>query len=182
MRAYEARRKQMRRLTDGDGKEGRRTGKSRMSLSSDHEIILVPPLGQFDREQLLQECYDIRINVFHHEQGYSLNVVFDELRLTGPAAVIAFPSVFKGFYLFLLLRADWTTRLSNSCFASCPPFNRSGRFASPGSLLAARLITNWAVSPFSKISATTTSAVNSCSQFTNGSPPTHSCAESTLLK
>jgi hypothetical protein len=155
------------------------SGKSRMTPSSDHEIILVPPLGQSDREQLLQECYDIRINVFHHEQGYSLNVVIDELRLTGPAA---FPSVIKGFYLSLLLRADWTTRLSNSCFASCPPFNRSGRFASPGSLLAARLITNWAVSPFSKISATTTSAVNSCLQFTNGSPPTHSYAASTLLK
>lgn len=82
-------------------------GKSRMTLSSDpdHEIILVPPLGQSGREQLLQECYDIRINVFHHEQGYSLNAVFDELRLIGPAAVVA-PSVIKGFCLFLRLRAD----------------------------------------------------------------------------
>ena len=83
------------------------SGKSRMTLSSDpdHEIILVPPLGQPGREQLLQECYDIRINVFHHEQGYSLNAVFDELSLIGPAAIVA-RSVIKGFCLFLLLRAD----------------------------------------------------------------------------
>ena len=50
----------------------------------DHAIILVPPVGQFGREQLLQECYDIRINVFHHEQGYSPDVVIDKLRLPSP--------------------------------------------------------------------------------------------------
>ena len=47
----------------------------------DHAIILVPPVGQSGREHLLQECYDIRINVFHHEQGYSPDVVIDKLRL-----------------------------------------------------------------------------------------------------
>ena len=73
-----------------------------MTLSSDldHEIILVPPLGQSGREQLLQECYDIRINVFHHEQGYSLNVVFDELSLIGPAAIVARSVITRVFAYF----------------------------------------------------------------------------------
>lgn len=113
MRVWGARGEQRRKLAVGLERRRRSrssasgSGKSRMTLSSDpdHEIILVPPLGQSDREQLLQECYDIRINVFHHEQGYSLNAVFDELSLIGPATIVA-RSVIKGFCLFLLLRAD----------------------------------------------------------------------------
>ena len=60
------------------------SGKSRMTASTapdhDHETILVPPVGQSGREQLRQECYDIRIDVFHHEQGFPLDAVIDELR------------------------------------------------------------------------------------------------------
>jgi hypothetical protein len=66
------------------------SGKSRMTVSTapDHETILVPPAGQSGREQLRQECYNVRINVFHHEQGIPLDAVIDELRLLiGPAAV-----------------------------------------------------------------------------------------------
>ncbi len=55
-----------------------------MSISPNHQIILVPPVGQIGREELRQECYNIRINVFHHEQGYPLDAEIDELRLIGP--------------------------------------------------------------------------------------------------
>jgi hypothetical protein len=56
-----------------------------LSPAPDHEIILVPFVGQSGREQLRQECYNIRINVFHHEQGFPLDAEIDELRLIGPA-------------------------------------------------------------------------------------------------
>jgi hypothetical protein len=57
-----------------------------MSASPNHEIILVPPVGQTGRDELRQECYSIRINVFHHEQGYPLDAEIDELRLIGFSA------------------------------------------------------------------------------------------------
>ena len=48
----------------------------------DHEIVRVP-FGS-EGEVLRQGCYSIRINVFHHEQGYPLEVEIDELRLIWP--------------------------------------------------------------------------------------------------
>ena len=79
------------------------SGKSRMTASPDpvpestpdHEIILVPPVGQSGREQLLQECYDVRINVFHHEQGYSPDVVIDKLRLPSFAPLLSQRLIFR---------------------------------------------------------------------------------------
>ncbi|KAI0254831.1 acyl-CoA N-acyltransferase [Lactifluus subvellereus] len=44
-----------------------------------HEIILIPSVGQSGREKLLQQCYDIRIDVFHREQGFPLDTEIDEL-------------------------------------------------------------------------------------------------------
>ena len=58
-----------------------------VSSAPDHETILIPSVGQSGREQLRQECYNIRINVFHLEQGFPLDAEIDELRLIGPAAV-----------------------------------------------------------------------------------------------
>ena len=60
-------------------------GNSRMIFSPpDHEIVRVP-FGS-EGEELRQGCYSIRINVFHHEQGFSLDAEIDELRLNGPTA------------------------------------------------------------------------------------------------
>jgi predicted GNAT family N-acyltransferase len=74
-----------------------------MAVPPDHEIILVPAVGQSGREQLRQECYDVRINVFHHEQGFSLDAEIDELRLISPHRRCPF-AVVKGLCLFPLLR------------------------------------------------------------------------------
>ena len=73
-----------------------------VSTAPDHETILVPSVGESGREQLRQECYNVRINVFHHEQGFSLDAEIDELRLIGPAAVAPYRG--KGYCLFPLLR------------------------------------------------------------------------------
>jgi hypothetical protein len=73
-------------------------GKSRMTVSPEHEIILVPGVGQSGREQVRQECYDVRINVFHHEQGFALDAEIDELRLI--------TLWLKGFCLFPRTFAD----------------------------------------------------------------------------
>jgi len=46
-----------------------------------HEIIRIPSLGQIGREHLLQQCYDVRIDVFHREQGFPLDTEIDEFCL-----------------------------------------------------------------------------------------------------
>jgi predicted GNAT family N-acyltransferase len=43
-----------------------------------HEIVLVPSVGQSARERLRQQCYDVRIDVFHREQGFPLDCEIDE--------------------------------------------------------------------------------------------------------
>jgi hypothetical protein len=61
-----------------------------------HEIVLVP----FGREELRQECYNVRINVFHHEQGFPLEAEIDKLRLIWPAAAAAAIARYCGLCLF----------------------------------------------------------------------------------
>jgi len=48
-----------------------------MSFSPNHEIV-------FGAEKFRQECYNVRINVFHHEQGFPLEAEIDKLRLIWP--------------------------------------------------------------------------------------------------
>ncbi|KAH9943238.1 acyl-CoA N-acyltransferase [Epithele typhae] len=43
-----------------------------------HEIIIVPAPGQPGFEELRQQCYDVRIEVFHREQGFPLETEVDE--------------------------------------------------------------------------------------------------------
>lgn len=57
------------------------TGKSRMTLAPDHEIVRVPSRAGGREELHRQGCYNVRINVFHHEQGFPLEAEIDELRL-----------------------------------------------------------------------------------------------------
>jgi len=47
----------------------------------EHEIIRIPSVGQTGREQLRHQCYDVRIDVFHREQGFPLDTEIDELCL-----------------------------------------------------------------------------------------------------
>lgn len=47
--------------------------------SMEHEIIRIPSVGQTGREQLRHQCYDVRIDVFHREQGFPLDTEIDEL-------------------------------------------------------------------------------------------------------
>ncbi|KAH9948414.1 acyl-CoA N-acyltransferase [Amylocystis lapponica] len=44
-----------------------------------HEILLVPAVGQLGRDTLRQQCYDVRIDVFHHEQKFPLDTEIDDL-------------------------------------------------------------------------------------------------------
>ena len=43
-----------------------------------HEIIVVPDVGQQGREELREQCYALRIAVFHHEQKFPLDTEIDE--------------------------------------------------------------------------------------------------------
>jgi hypothetical protein len=43
-----------------------------------HELVIVPAVGQPGREELLNECFNIRIAVFVDEQGFSKDDEFDE--------------------------------------------------------------------------------------------------------
>ncbi|OSD04625.1 acyl-CoA N-acyltransferase [Trametes coccinea BRFM310] len=49
-----------------------------MSTAPAYEIITVPAVGQPGREELRQQCYDVRIAVFHREQGFPLDTEIDE--------------------------------------------------------------------------------------------------------
>ncbi|KAI0346863.1 acyl-CoA N-acyltransferase [Trametopsis cervina] len=44
-----------------------------------YELITVPGVGEEGREALRQQCYDVRIDVFHHEQGFPLDTEIDDL-------------------------------------------------------------------------------------------------------
>ncbi|KAH8094855.1 acyl-CoA N-acyltransferase [Cristinia sonorae] len=45
-----------------------------------HEILIVDPTtGEGDWQTLRQQCYDVRIDVFHHEQGFPLETEIDNL-------------------------------------------------------------------------------------------------------
>ena len=118
----------------------------------EHEIVHVPSVGQSGREQLRQQCYDVRRDVFHHEQGFPLDIEIDEYvskTFTSATAVAVSPAAaVKGFLLISAVFADKTRRLSTSYSASCPLFNRLGQFAPTELLLATSLFTNWAVLPF----------------------------------
>ena len=43
-----------------------------------HEIVVVPAPGAPGRDALRQQCYDVRIDVFHREQGFPLDTEIDE--------------------------------------------------------------------------------------------------------
>jgi hypothetical protein len=48
------------------------------SPAPEHEIVHVPSVGQIGREQLREQCYGVRIDVFHREQGFPLDAEIDE--------------------------------------------------------------------------------------------------------
>ncbi|EJD01583.1 uncharacterized protein FOMMEDRAFT_21943 [Fomitiporia mediterranea MF3/22] len=42
------------------------------------EIIKIPDVGEWGRDELKHQCFDLRIAVFTHEQGFPLDVEIDE--------------------------------------------------------------------------------------------------------
>ncbi|OCH96003.1 acyl-CoA N-acyltransferase [Obba rivulosa] len=50
-----------------------------MALAPEHSILTVPAVGQPARDALRQQCYDVRIDVFSHEQGFPLDTEIDDL-------------------------------------------------------------------------------------------------------
>ena len=69
-----------------------------------HEIILVPSVGQSGREQLRQQCYDVRIDVFHLEQGFPLDAEIDEYVSKTLSSAVAVRST---NLLFMLISVDF---------------------------------------------------------------------------
>ncbi|KAJ3536529.1 hypothetical protein NM688_g6825 [Phlebia brevispora] len=53
--------------------------RERMTEVPAHEIIVVPAAGQDGHQELRQQCYDVRIEVFHHEQKFPLETEIDDL-------------------------------------------------------------------------------------------------------
>ncbi|KAI0920909.1 hypothetical protein AcW2_006039 [Taiwanofungus camphoratus] len=53
-----------------------------MTAPPEHEIVVVPSVGQAGREELRQQCYDVRIDVFHREQKFPLETEIDDLDAT----------------------------------------------------------------------------------------------------
>jgi predicted GNAT family N-acyltransferase len=62
----------------------------------EHEIIRISSVGQPDREQLRHQCYDVRVDVFHREQGFPLDTEIDKLcRFHSILAVKGFSAYFR---------------------------------------------------------------------------------------
>jgi hypothetical protein len=57
-----------------------------------HQIIVIPPPGHEDRLLLLDQCINVRIDVFVHEQQFPLDAEVDEyvilFRITLPRICI----------------------------------------------------------------------------------------------
>lgn len=51
--------------------------KIRSMTTLPHEIIVVPDAGEPSHDELRQQCYDVRIDVFVHEQKFSLEEEID---------------------------------------------------------------------------------------------------------
>jgi hypothetical protein len=77
-----------------------------MTLTPDHEIVLVPSQAGGRQELVRQGCYNVRINVFHREQGFPLEAEIDELRVIQPAAAAAASYCGQGLCLFPRLHTD----------------------------------------------------------------------------
>ncbi len=45
-----------------------------------HEVIRIPACGEEGRDELKRQCFDLRIAVFVHEQGFPLEDEIDQLR------------------------------------------------------------------------------------------------------
>lgn len=54
-----------------------------------HEIIIVPAVGEDGCEELRQQCYDVRIDVFHHEQKFPLETEIDECASSPPSLTLS---------------------------------------------------------------------------------------------
>jgi hypothetical protein len=53
------------------------TSKSNRQSVPHHEIVVLPQHGHKGREELLEQCFNLRINVFHHEQNFPLETERD---------------------------------------------------------------------------------------------------------
>ncbi|KAI0320657.1 acyl-CoA N-acyltransferase, partial [Amylostereum chailletii] len=51
-------------------------------LAPAHEIVVISQQDPDEQPALIQQCYDVRIEVFHHEQGFSLELEIDEMDAT----------------------------------------------------------------------------------------------------
>jgi hypothetical protein len=49
-----------------------------METSPAHELVVIPVSRDMHGDLLRQQCYDVRIDVFHHEQGFPLETEIDE--------------------------------------------------------------------------------------------------------
>ena len=87
-----------------------------------HEIVLVPAPGQPGREELRQQCYDARIDVFHHEQGFPLDTEIDEsVQLRAPSCTLRAQQLtpFLPFLPRATATSGGTTKQPISCSALC---------------------------------------------------------------
>jgi hypothetical protein len=93
------------------------TGKSRMSLSTpNHEIVRVRSGREGEKDR--QDCYNVRINVFHHEQGFPLDAVIDELRLVLQLAPPRPSGIGYRLHLLAQARRDGRALLAPPCALS----------------------------------------------------------------
>lgn len=64
------------------------------ATSPPHEIIIIPPPGHEGRQMLLDQCINVRTDVFVHEQLFSLDLEVDEYVIFLPNYISPSASVY----------------------------------------------------------------------------------------
>lgn len=63
---------------EAPGTESNNTSASTATPPIEYEIVTVPAIGESGREELRQQCFDVREAVFTVEQGFPAEVEIDE--------------------------------------------------------------------------------------------------------
>lgn len=93
-----------------------------MADSPPHEILVIQKGTTDDWEHLRQQCFDIRVQVFHHEQKFPLDTEFDEFVSlpfgTLPTSFLKLKLIRSSHPIFLLSDpSDTKTPQHISCYA-----------------------------------------------------------------
>lgn len=143
---------------------------SSSGTSPPHEIVVVPPPGHGGRQLLLDQCIDVRIDVFVHEQQFPLDVEVDEYVIF-IFFQLAFPHLHSSTSILIInmtfMSTDKIRQQPISCSGWHRPLHQSGQ--SEPTEWKGQITTSSVDWLFSSRTGNITSGAISCSRYIDGS-------------